>query len=90
MFPENLTSLYSLQNGFMFEASLRISPAGCGQIVTMFITLNRTVYFDQILLIHMQNDDGPTGRVQKLKMLIHVTFESHGMLAQITITLSRH
>ena len=26
---------------------------------------------------------GPAGRDQKLKMLIHVTLESHGMLAQI-------
>ena len=33
----------------------------------------------------MQNDDGPAGRGQKLKMVIHVTLESHGMLAQIII-----
>ena len=33
----------------------------------------------------MQNDDGPAGLDQKLKMLIHVTLESHGMLAQIII-----
>ena len=38
------------QNGYMYEASLSISPAGCAQIVTMFITLNHMVYFDQILL----------------------------------------
>ena len=27
------------RNGYMYEASLSISPAGCAQIATMFITL---------------------------------------------------
>ena len=33
----------------------------------------------------MHNNDGSAGRGQKLKMLIHVTLESHGMFAQIII-----
>ena len=33
----------------------------------------------------MQKDDGPAGCGQKLKMLIHVTLESHGMFAQSII-----
>ena len=58
MFPENLTNSncsartlvqYSLQNGFMYEALLSISPAGCGQIVTLFITLSLIKF---CLLIH--------------------------------------
>ena len=64
----------------MHEASLSISQVGCGQIVTMFITLNLMVYFDQILLMHltlyykkMMMVTGPAGCDQKLKMLIHVT-----------------
>ena len=33
---------------------------------------------------------GPAGRDQKLKMLIHVTLESHGMFAQIIKHIFQH
>ena len=49
----------------MYEVSLSISPAGCGQIVTMFIPLNRMVNSDEAL-----PSISPVCRGYLMKMLI--------------------